>query len=117
MSYTNAGHNPPIVIRADATVLRLETGGAVLGVLPDWKYLQDQIQLTPGDRLVLFTDGLIEAQNSNGHEFGEDRLLDLLRNYRELSAQDLQKKLIEAIKSFSSGDFSDDVTFVIMSVS
>jgi hypothetical protein len=116
MAYTNAGHCPPVVMRADGTVTQLEAGGAVLGVFPDWKYGQTQIEFLPGDRLVLFTDGVTEAQNPEGHDFGEERLIDLLRHHRELNAAQLQGKLIEAIATFSAGEFRDDVTFVIVAV-
>jgi hypothetical protein len=116
MAYTNAGHCPPVVMRADGTVTHLEAGGAVLGVFPDWKYGQTQIELLPGDRLVLFTDGVTEAQNPEEQDFGEDRLIELLRHHRELNAAQLQGKLIEAVASFSGGDFRDDVTFMIAAV-
>jgi sigma-B regulation protein RsbU (phosphoserine phosphatase) len=116
LTYTNAGHNPPIVIRPDGTALRLDTGGALLGVFPDWKYQQGDIELGSGDRLVLFTDGVSEVQDSEGHEFGEERLIQLLTKSRELNAVELQQKVIGEITAFSSGDFHDDVTLLLMAV-
>src|SRR5206468_3476756 len=116
LTYTNAGHNPPIVLRRDGEVLRLDAGGALLGVFPDWKYVEAQIELAPGDRLILFTDGVSEVQDANGHDFGEDRLTDLLKINRELGAVELQQKVIEAITTFSADDFNDDVTLIILAV-
>ena len=78
LTYVNAGHNPPIMLRRDNTVLRLDEGGAVLGVFPSPKYLQGQVDLAPGGRLLLFTDGITEAEDSGGNQFGEDRLIQLL---------------------------------------
>jgi serine phosphatase RsbU (regulator of sigma subunit) len=104
------------VIRPDGTALRLDTGGALLGVFPDWKYQQGDIELGSGDRLVLFTDGVSEVQDSEGHEFGEERLIQLLTKSRELNAVELQQKVIGEITAFSSGDFHDDVTLLLMAV-
>jgi hypothetical protein len=67
LTYSNAGHNPPVLLRGDAT-LRLEEGGALLGVFRDWKYEQCSVTLEAGDRLPLFTDGLSEAENLSRQE-------------------------------------------------
>ncbi len=86
LSYANAGHYPPILVRADGTVERLSVGGAVLGVFPEGAYEQGQTPLHTGDRLVLYTDGITEANDANGEEFGEERLIDLAIAHRGCSA-------------------------------
>jgi serine phosphatase RsbU (regulator of sigma subunit) len=116
LTYTNAGHNPPVLVRRDGKVRRLDTGGALLGVFPDWKYEEAQIELAPGDRLLLFTDGVSEVQDGKGHDFGEGLLTDLLKANRELDAAELQQKVIEAITTFSGGNFDDDVTLILVAV-
>lgn len=114
MTYTNAGHNPPIVVHSDKSISRLEDGGALLGVFPEWKYRQGEIELSSGDRLLLFTDGVSEAQDQWGNEFGEERLVQLLKDNCRLSAGDLQRRVIETVTEFSNGNFHDDVTLLAM---
>ena len=80
LTYVNAGHNPPIMLCRDRTVLRLDQGGAVLGVFPDPKYLQGEVDLAPADRLLLFTDGISEAQDSGENQFGDEHLIQLLKD-------------------------------------
>jgi serine phosphatase RsbU (regulator of sigma subunit) len=116
LTYTNAGHNAPILVQHDGKVLQLNTGGALLGVFPDWKYVEGQIELTAGDRLLLFTDGVSEVQDARGHDFGEKRLTRLLKTNRNLNVVELQQKIMETITTFSGGDFADDVTFVLLAV-
>jgi len=114
--YTNAGHSPPILLRHDGAVLRLDEGGALLGVFPDWKYRQEEVELASGDRLLLFTDGVIEAEDSEEQQFGEERLIELLKENRHLKAADLQRDVLEAVAEFSHGNFHDDVTLIAMTV-
>lgn len=116
LTYTNAGHNAGIILRNDASILRLDDGGPILGVFPDCKYQSGEVDLACGDRLFLFTDGVTEAQNSEGDEFGEERLIELLTESRHLNAADLQRKVIASVTEFSSGHFHDDVTAIALSV-
>ncbi len=113
--YSNAGHNAPILLRREGPHLRLQDGGAVLGVFQDWGYDQNEIAFGPGDRLILFTDGVNEARNSDGEEFGERRLIQLLEYNRRLGAGELHNRIIEALMDFSGGEFQDDATLLVMS--
>jgi len=110
LTYTNAGHNPPLLARRDGSCLRLETGGTVLGLFADASYQQACIDLLPGDRLVMFTDGITEAADSSGQEFGEERLIALLREHPAASAADLRDAIMQDVTQFCRGDFTDDAT-------
>ena len=115
LAFTNAGHNAPVLLRSDGSHIRLLDGGSVLGVFRDWNYDQGEASLGPGDRIVLFTDGVTEVANSDGEEFGEERLIQLLRDNVELAAGELQRKVMEAIADYSGGEFQDDATLLVMS--
>jgi sigma-B regulation protein RsbU (phosphoserine phosphatase) len=116
LRYANAGHVPPILIRHDGTTAKLCEGGTVLGIFPDAPYEEAQIQFGPGDRLVLFTDGITEATNRLDQEFGEDRLMRLLVENRALPSAALQRILLENVASFAAQDLQDDATFLIVSM-
>lgn len=79
LTYINAGHNPPVLRRVSGRFERLEAGGLPLGIEPEAGYESGSVTLAPGDLLVIFTDGVIEAMDEEGQEFGEERLLELLR--------------------------------------
>jgi sigma-B regulation protein RsbU (phosphoserine phosphatase) len=115
--YCNAGHNPPITVGAVYDrARRLSTGGGVLGVFTDWRYEEEEIPLTSGDRLLLYTDGITESHNSDGEEFGENHLADLMQQLKDKSAAALTEAVIRAANDFSNGHFDDDLTVVALSV-
>lgn len=114
--YTNAGHNPVVLSRRSVDPMRLATGGPVLGVFPEVRFVQEKLRLDAGDRLILFTDGLTEVTNRTGEEYGENRLIQLLSSHRELSAHELQERLLTRVTAFHGTSFSDDVTLVIVAV-
>jgi len=116
LRYANAGHNAPILVRRDGTSTRLAEGGAVLGVFPDWSYEQGEVGLETGDRVLLFTDGVTEVRNAAGEEFGEERLIGVLTQHRRLGAAQLRQQVMGAVAEFSSGNFQDDVTLIVMAV-
>jgi serine phosphatase RsbU (regulator of sigma subunit) len=95
-------------------VRRLERGGGVLGVFKDWRYEDEEIRLDAGDRILLYTDGITESHNADGVEFGEDRLIDLVR--RSTNAVTLADNVIGAVTDFSNGNFEDDLTILAASV-
>lgn len=116
LRYSNAGHNPPIVFRRDGTHERLKAGGAVLGVFPKQAFAVGQAQLAPGDRVILFTDGVTEAYDEGGEEFGEERLLQLLHDHRAAAPAELQQKILAAAGNFSCGHWHDDATLLVLAV-
>jgi sigma-B regulation protein RsbU (phosphoserine phosphatase) len=116
LAYTNAGHNQPILVRASGEQLRLEQGGAVLGVFPDWVYQQGEVTLAPGDRLVLFSDGITEVENTQGDQFGEERLLGIIAANRASDATALRKKILRTVADFSNGAQQDDATLLVIAI-
>src|SRR5437899_3874399 len=116
LRYANAGHNAPFVVHPDGTHERLRDGGGVLGVFGEQSYELGSVRLSPGDRVVLFTDGVTEASDASGEEFGEARLLSLLERSRALRAGAIQEKIIGAISEFSGGHRTDDATLLVLAV-
>jgi sigma-B regulation protein RsbU (phosphoserine phosphatase) len=114
ITYANAGHNPPIVVRRSGEQTRLEPTGLVLGVMPDWTYRAGRMRFAAGDRLVCFTDGLTEARSSDDEEFGEDRLQAALATQPAQSAGDLVASLIESAQAWTGGDLQDDATLIVI---
>ncbi len=113
--YANAGHDAPILMRRDGSHVRLREGGAVLGVFADWDYEQNEIPFAAGDRILLFTDGVTEVRNAEGEEFGEHRLIELLKSIRHMGAKELQARVNRTVAEFSGGEFQDDATLIAMS--
>lgn len=114
LTYANAGHYPPILVRSDGAVERLGAGGAVLGVFPDGAYEEGTTAVRDGDRLVLFTDGITEATNAAGEEYGEARLVDVVLANRSCSAPALQARLAQSVSHFSNNAFADDATLIVL---
>jgi phosphoserine phosphatase RsbU/P len=114
-TYVNAGHNPPFLVHRDGTMQLLTEGGMVLGLFAAAQYQSDAVRLKPDDHLVLFTDGVIEARNTEGEEFGEERLRALLQSNAHASTPDLLARLREAVLSFSANaPQHDDITIMIL---
>lgn len=115
LNYSNAGHNLPRVLRNDSSVEEVpSTNNLVLGVLKGHQYANDQIQLAPGDTLVLYTDGITEAENNREEEFGEDRLDKKLVSLTGMGADIVLQDVIDAVREFA-GDApqSDDITCLV----
>jgi CHASE2 domain-containing sensor protein len=115
MCYSNAGHNPPLVVRADGTIEELSTGGLLLGVFPLATYDVGEVALEPGDVVVLFTDGVTEAESSRQGLYGDERLHALVRRVRTQSAKEIGEEICRDVERYSHGlHQSDDVTIVIV---
>ena len=115
LAYENAGHCPAQLVRRSGETLALIGEGAVLGVLPDWRYRNNRVQLESGDHLVLFTDGVSEAEDANGTEFGEERVMRVLQQATG-SAEEVRRTLMNAVTGYCSGNFRDDATVVVLAV-
>ena len=136
LTYVNAGHNPPLLFRPGASaadiqpvpassspgassngILRLEGGGAVLGMFPEGFYQHHRLLLGPGDTLIIYTDGITEAQDDEGREYGEERLTDLIRSRISHSPVELQNQILASVKEFA-GEVSikDDLTLLLVRV-
>jgi sigma-B regulation protein RsbU (phosphoserine phosphatase) len=116
LMFTNAGHNPPLLIQRNGECVSLDAGGGVLGGFPDSPYMQGQIELTHGDRLLLFTDGLTEAVNAIGEQFGEQRLIQLARDHRHQSAEELKETIFTAAGEFCGNTFRDDAALMVVAL-
>jgi len=114
MTFTNAGHNPPFLMRRNGECIRLDDGGCVIGAFGDSKFTQGQIKFNEGDKLLLFTDGVTEARNASGEEFGEERLQECLRSYRGHNAAELRTIVLEEVKEFCGDNFDDDAALMVV---
>jgi sigma-B regulation protein RsbU (phosphoserine phosphatase) len=116
--YINAGHNPPLLLRQDGTSQLLEHGGLPLGVLEDARYSESIVEFLPGDVLVLYTDGVVEARSVTEEDFGFARLEQIVRAAREGSAREIVEAVISAVRDHSSeaGGPEDDLTVSVIKV-
>jgi sigma-B regulation protein RsbU (phosphoserine phosphatase) len=111
LTYCNCGHNPPLIARGDGTRERLTLTGLPLGVMPDAVYAIRSIVLAPGDRLLLYTDGITEASTADGAEFGEARFEEAIDAHRHSSALDMVEAIIARVDNFAAGaPQADDIT-------
>jgi serine phosphatase RsbU (regulator of sigma subunit) len=123
LRYANCGHLPPLLLRAAGSsnvvsetpkVERLSSTCTVLGLFEAWQCEIAEVELAPGDTLVLYTDGVTEATNADGEEFGESHLLDTIRSHADSAVGPLLHAVVAAVQRFSGGnDQQDDITLVI----
>jgi phosphoserine phosphatase RsbU/P len=114
MTFTNAGHNPPFLIRRNGECVRLDDGGCVIGAFGESKFTQREIKFDEGDKLLLFTDGVTEARNASGEEFGEERVEACLRSYRGRNAAELRTAILDEVKEFCVDNFDDDAALMVV---
>jgi sigma-B regulation protein RsbU (phosphoserine phosphatase) len=114
--YSNAGHNPPYLLRRDGTVEMLEEGGLILGVFKTTKpYAEGSITLSAGDVMVLYTDGISEAMNADGEQLSEERLESVLKTATRLSASDMIRRVQKELVTHTEGTpQSDDITMLVV---
>lgn len=116
MRYVNAGHNPPLLIPAQGDeIISLHPTGPMVGLLPSARFGEGHATMHPGDVLLIYTDGLSEAENAQGEELGEKRLAQVVQAHIQKSAEDIfEAVLVESFKHMESNGFRDDVTLVVI---
>jgi serine phosphatase RsbU (regulator of sigma subunit) len=115
LRFGNCGHNPPLLVHPNGTAERLAPTATVLGLFEQWESSLGEVQITAGDILVIFTDGVTEADNSDGEQFGEDRLLDTIRAHLGAPVLSILEAILQAALDFSGGEgkMRDDLTLVV----
>lgn len=114
LHYVNCGHNPPMLLRADGCVERLDATATVLGLFKEWDCTVAERQLAAGDVLLIYTDGVSEAAPSeDAEEFGEERIVANLRSHRCQSAKDMLDGIVAEVQRFSQGEQADDMTLIV----
>jgi len=114
LTYCNAGHNPPLLLRADGASMELRAEGAVLGQFPNWLYKQSELQVSSGDRILLFTDGLVEACNQDEEFFGEQNLIRIAQEHSRCSAEELLGLLMRVAAQHCGEHFQDDASLIVL---
>jgi serine phosphatase RsbU (regulator of sigma subunit) len=115
LTYSNGGHNPPALIQSGGEVMKLDVGGLPIGVMQNSVYREGQVEFRPGDVLIIYSDGITESVNDAGEEFGETRLIDVVRRYVDRSAAGLRDRIDEALSRFvGSAAPVDDMTLMIV---
>ena len=117
LNYLNAGHNAPVLLRKDGRVERLEAGGPVVGLIEIADFMEQTIDIGPGDLLLGYTDGVSECMNPRDEEWGEDRLIEVLRAAQGAPAKDIVARIMREADAFASGAKQhDDMTLIVMKV-
>jgi sigma-B regulation protein RsbU (phosphoserine phosphatase) len=116
LRYVNAGHNPPMVVRRDGSIEWLEAGGAPVGMFPDWTYEEGTVRLNPGDLLLAYTDGVVEALNPQGEEWGVEGLRRAVMGSDAECADEVVQSVFRSMDEFSPGRQTDDATVVALRV-
>jgi phosphoserine phosphatase RsbU/P len=114
LTYCNAGHNPPVLVRGQGAATELNAAGAVLGQFPDWVYEQSEVQLRRDDSLLLFTDGLVEACDNDDEAFGEWNLARIAQENPRRTATELRDELMKQAAKHCGGRFQDDASLVVL---
>jgi serine phosphatase RsbU (regulator of sigma subunit)/catechol 2,3-dioxygenase-like lactoylglutathione lyase family enzyme len=113
LRYVNCGHLPALLLRRDNTFERLGSTCTVLGLFEEWDCSIGEHRLLEGDTLVLYTDGVTEAFNDREEQFGEERLMQALKRYRDQSSRDLLRSIVEDVRQFSPREQQDDITLIV----
>jgi phosphoserine phosphatase RsbU/P len=115
LRYVNAGHNPPLVRRADGSIEWLDTGGAPVGMFGGWLYQEGSVLLNPGDILIAYTDGIVEAQNAFSEDWGLARLAQLTDEFTDEPAAEINNRIWKTIDDFAGAARQrDDMTILVL---
>jgi sigma-B regulation protein RsbU (phosphoserine phosphatase) len=115
LAYCNAGHFPPILLRADGRTETLDKGGPLLGAIEHATFESSEVKLDPGDMMVAYSDGVLECRNSAGEEFGTARLLSALQRAKQPIAQETLVVLLAAVQDFANGNsLCDDLSLLVV---
>jgi serine phosphatase RsbU (regulator of sigma subunit) len=115
LAFLNAGHNPPLIVHAGGTMEQLASGGLPLGIMANADFREGRTRIYPGDVLVIYSDGVSEATNPNGEEFGPTRLYETVARNLENSAAGIRDRIEAALTKFCQGTpAADDITLVIV---
>src|SRR5215831_14179539 len=113
LRYSNCGHPPALLLRGDGSLERLGSTCTVVGLFEKWDCAMEERELAPGDAILLYTDGVTEALNAKGEEFGEERLLEAIRRHRELPLPELLAAVADQARKFSPHEQTDDITLLV----
>jgi sigma-B regulation protein RsbU (phosphoserine phosphatase) len=116
LHFVNAGHCPPILRRRDGALESLDPTRPVLGFMLDEGFRSERLMLTPGDRLLLYTDGVTEATNATEEEFGPERLAELVGGPENETMPERYAHIMDHVRAHSAGRFADDATLLLLSV-
>ncbi len=119
LQYASAGHNPPLLVfpSEEKSIVELDADGLLIGVLPEFAFVQREVQLEPGSLVLFFTDGAIEACNRNGEQYGTKRLGELLRKEQTAGPAEICQAIEDAVEAFTqSSEHQDDLTLVVLKV-
>jgi sigma-B regulation protein RsbU (phosphoserine phosphatase) len=115
LTYSNAGHDSPFLFSNNSDAVRLETGGVVLGFVPQYSFAEETVAIQLGNRIVLYSDGITEARNELEEEFGEERLQQVITENRVLSSGELIDKIVASVKEYAGNTpQGDDMTIVVV---
>ena len=118
LTYVNAGHPAPILTRSTGEIERLDSGGVPIGMFANARYTGKTVQMQPGTRLVIFTDGVTDAQNAAEEEFGDERLVEYCRTIAaEIDADSVADRVMQAVAQWAGGSEQfDDTTVVVLDI-
>jgi len=113
LRYVNCGHLPALLLREDGLLERLDSTATIIGAFKTWDCDVGEVQVSPGDTIALYTDGITESFNDANEQFGEDRLIESLRRHRALAPGDLLGAVVDEVRQFSPREQRDDITLII----
>jgi sigma-B regulation protein RsbU (phosphoserine phosphatase) len=116
-TYTNAGHCYPLIFNPKGEIKKLEKGGLILGMLDNYPYQEEKVNLEPGELILLFTDGITEAFNERNEQFEEERLIKVVQENLHLNAKEISQQILNNVIAFQKEvPQSDDLTLVVVKI-